>query len=82
MKTLQDKDRRFFARVAAAAFANPFSREREELDAELAESRADDPWVLNRLSARLNERITSLAPRAPLKLDDYRADDRELLFHA
>jgi DNA-binding NtrC family response regulator len=82
MKSLSDKDRRFFARVAAAAFANPFSKEREELDAELAESRADDPWVLNRLSARLNARIESLSPRGPLKLDDYRSDDRDTLFHA
>jgi DNA-binding NtrC family response regulator len=82
MKTLEDKDRRFFARVAAAAFANPFSKEREELDAELAESRADDPWVLDRLSARLSARIERLSPGGSLRLDEYRPDDRELLFHA
>jgi DNA-binding NtrC family response regulator len=80
MKTLKDKDRRFFARVAAAMFANPFSKEREEIDAELAESRADDPWVLERLSEKLGAQLDSL-PR-PLRLEDYRSDDRELLFHA
>ena len=82
MKTLEDRDRRFFARVARATFANPFSKEREELDAELAESRADDPWVLERLSARLSARIERLSPRGAVRLDEYREDDRELLFHA
>lgn len=65
--------------MARAAFANPFSQEREELDAELSESEPDDPWVLEKLAARLEARLENLARGGVVRLDDYRGDDRELL---
>src|SRR5262245_43148000 len=82
MASLEDSDRRFFARVAQAAFANPFSQEREQLDAELSELAPDDPAVLRKLAQRLAGRLDKLGHGAPVRLERYRGDDRELMFAA
>jgi DNA-binding NtrC family response regulator len=82
MASLEESDRRFFARVAQAAFANPFSQEREQLDAELSELHPDDPAVLRRLAQRLAGRIEKLGRGSPVRLDRYHGDDRELMFAA
>jgi sigma-54 dependent transcriptional regulator, flagellar regulatory protein len=70
-------DRRFLSLVARAAFANPFSEERDRLDAEIGETDARDPHVLARASARLSSRLEGIA-----KLAKYGAEDREILFPA
>jgi sigma-54 specific flagellar transcriptional regulator A len=80
MRKLSEKDRRFFGQVSEAAFANPFSKQREELDAQLAEVAADDPWVLERAAERLSARITGLSSDGPVRLDQFQGEDRELLF--
>ena len=79
---LGERDRRFFSLVARAAFANPFGRERADLDAEIGETDAADPHVLARVSAKLGARLESLAARHEPLLAAYRNDDRELLFAA
>lgn len=83
---LPERDRRFFALVAEACFANPFGTERARIDGEIAEAKEDDPLVLARLSARLTKRIEELSGTRPLSADDYAGEDRELvraalLFH-
>jgi sigma-54 specific flagellar transcriptional regulator A len=77
---LNEADRRFFSLVARAAFANPFSLERDRLDAEIGETDARDPHVLARASARLDARLKTLANKAALP--NYGEDDRRVLFGA
>ncbi len=79
MHKLSEQDRQFFGLVARAAFANPFGHERQLLDGEIAETDADAPDVLPRLGARLSRRLDALCARDRGKLDEYGADDRELL---
>ena len=81
-KQLSERDRRFFALVARAAFANPFGEERAALDAEIGETSADDPEVLARISARLGRRIESLTERGTFALANYHDADRQLLWAA
>jgi DNA-binding NtrC family response regulator len=79
---LSERDRRFFALVARAAFANPFSAERESLDGAIGETSTDDPDVLARVSARLSARLADLAPHGKLPLARFDEQDREHLFAA
>lgn len=80
-KHLGERDRRFFALVAGAAFANPFGSERARLDAEIGDTDVSDPRVLARVSARLTARLESLAGSG-LVLAQYADEDRQLLFAA
>ncbi|MET0287878.1 MAG: sigma 54-interacting transcriptional regulator [Polyangiales bacterium] len=70
-------DRELLSLVARAAFANPFSEERDQLDAAIGETDAADPHVLARASARLGKRLEGVA-----SLRDYSAEDRAILFPA
>ncbi|MDB4977461.1 MAG: sigma-54-dependent transcriptional regulator, partial [Myxococcaceae bacterium] len=78
-KRLGERNRKFFALVARAAFANPFGAERAQLDAEIGDTDASDPHVLARVSARLSARLETLV-EAGLTLSEYADEDRELLF--
>ena len=80
-KKLGERDRKFFALVARATFANPFSAERAALDAEIGDTDASDPHVLARASARLDARLAALA-ESGVALSELFASDRELLFAA
>ncbi|MDB4977652.1 MAG: sigma-54-dependent transcriptional regulator [Myxococcaceae bacterium] len=80
-RRLGERDRKFFGLVARAAFANPFSKERAQLDAEIGETDASDPHVLARVSVRLSARLESLA-ETELTLAQFAAEDRELMFAA
>ncbi|HEY6879612.1 MAG TPA: sigma 54-interacting transcriptional regulator, partial [Polyangiales bacterium] len=70
-------DRDFLSLVARAAFANPFSEERDRLDAQIGETSARDPHVLARASARLAQRLTHVKD-----LREYAESDRAILFPA
>ncbi len=70
-------DREFLSLVARAAFANPFSEERDRLDAAIGETDATDPHVLARASARLETRLAKVH-----SLKDYSEADRAILFPA
>ncbi len=82
MKCLESGDRALLAEVARAAYANPFGDERAALDASLAESRANDPRVVEKVAARVESRLNALGGKAPLSLSGYTESDRELLFPA
>jgi sigma-54 specific flagellar transcriptional regulator A len=79
---LDEKDRRFFALVARAAFANPFSIERADLDGAIAETWPEDPEVLARVSARVEARLNKLSKNGHLPLSTYDEADQELVFAA
>jgi hypothetical protein len=81
MVKLTATDREFFGKVARAAFANPFSATRLELDRQIAgdekaESRDD---LVERVVAKVGERLAGLAGehRADLRL--YTGEDRDIL---
>jgi DNA-binding NtrC family response regulator len=61
-KKLAERDRVFFARVAASAFTNPFGDERMLADRQAAGSDAGDPYehVLERLLAEVGQRLAAL----------------------
>ena len=80
-KRLGERDRRFFSLVARAAFANPFSAERAQLDAEIGDTDAADPHVLARVTTRLAGRLENLE-QGGLTFAQYPDDERELLFAA
>ena len=79
--TLSSSDRRFFALVAEAAFANPFSDARVEVDLRILEegkplSRDER---LQRLQAKVEERVAALARVGRLDLRTYGSQDQDVL---
>ncbi|MCB9623835.1 MAG: sigma-54-dependent Fis family transcriptional regulator [Sandaracinus sp.] len=57
MRRLAPPDRELLALVSRAAFANPFGLERYHLDSQLAEVPADTPDIVERVVARLLDRL-------------------------
>src|SRR5271155_4914965 len=74
-------DRDFFRLLSDAVFANPFSEDRERIDRRPAgPARGDGPQeILERLLARVRDRLRSLPPKA-LRL--YPEGDRPLVEQA
>jgi hypothetical protein len=79
---LDAKDRELFALVSRAAFANPFSDERDAIDVRIAETKSGDPELIARLVARLESRLADLEARGELTEEPYVAEDATLLEHA
>ncbi|MSM39421.1 MAG: sigma-54-dependent Fis family transcriptional regulator [Geobacter sp.] len=78
---LTSAEREFFKLVAQAAFANPFSKARIELDRKLAGTEADMPWddLVEVAITRIVERLAQLRATGRDDLQRYGADDRDLL---
>jgi DNA-binding NtrC family response regulator len=73
-------DREFFEMVARAAYANPFSRKREELDREIAGGGTGGGGaILGQALVRLGERVGKLEGGGRIWLGAYGAEDREAL---
>lgn len=80
-KQLKSEDREFLIRVRQAAFANPFSPDREALDYALAGVARETPAseCLNRVLALVSERILSLVRDGVGRVDALASgDDQEL----
>lgn len=79
--SLTADERDFFKNVAQAAFANPFSQARVELDRKIADSDAAMPWddLVELAISRITERLALLKASGRDDLKRYAADDRELL---
>ena len=79
--TLAAAERDFFKTVAQAAFTNPFSQARIELDQAIAGTTAAMPWddLVVKATARIGENLARLAQKGRDDLSRYNADDRELL---
>jgi hypothetical protein len=74
-------DRRSLSLIARAAFANPFSPEREELDRQIAgaDGAVGREDLIARVAARVGETLRNLGS-TDLRL--YEGEDREILQHA
>lgn len=79
---LEPQDRELFGLVSRAAFANPFSPERDELDVRIAETRSSDPELIARLVVRLESRLEVLEKRGQLRGEPFATEDATLLEHA
>ncbi len=79
---LEQEDREFFALVSRAAFVNPFSEERDELDARIAEAEGPSPDLIARLLARLEGRLGALEERGELMAAHFVAEDWSTIEHA
>jgi DNA-binding NtrC family response regulator len=78
-KTMTAEEREFFATVAAAAFANPFSRKRDELDRRIAGvTRADfsREELVQLVTVRVAERLKQLEREGRADLRLYGEDER------
>ena len=79
--SLTSADRYFFKSVAQAAFTNPFSQTRVELDRKIAGTDAAMPWedLVELAISRIAESLSRLETTGQNDLKRYGADDRELL---
>ncbi len=81
-RRLEPADRDLFALVSRAAFANPFSPERDALDVRIAETDASDPELLPRLLERLESRLAAIEERGDLAPEVFVPEDWRALEHA
>jgi transcriptional regulator with AAA-type ATPase domain len=79
---LDPADRQLFTLVSRAAFANPYSDERDAIDVRIAETQSSDPELIARLLARLEARLAVLEERGDLTGEPFVAEDATLLEHA
>lgn len=82
-RSLSESDREFFTLVSRAAFTNPFSRARLEIDRKITGDTSGRPWVGIRPSAisEVSSRIEKLDADKPVRIPDFRASERLLLEH-
>jgi len=81
IKRLSENDREFFTLVSNAAFTNPFSRRRLELDRKISGDTTDRPWVGVRPEAirEVKRRIERLDKDRPARIQDFKKSDRRLM---
>lgn len=79
--TLTQVERDFFKTVAQAAFTNPFSRTRIDLDRTIAGTSAAMSWdeLVVKATARIGENLAQLKRNGREDLKRYGSEDRELL---
>src|SRR6185369_1538679 len=78
--TIPPADREFFQWVAGAAFANPFSDQRYELDRRIAGTKFRNEVERGRFLQRsVGERVHRLESQGKAELRLYSAEDRELM---
>lgn len=79
---LSADDRDFFRRVSDAAFANPFGDRRYALDAELTGLHPDAPDIVERLLARVTDRLDAVGRPRGLPRDEAEWVEHATLFEA
>jgi DNA-binding NtrC family response regulator len=79
--SLRPADRQFLGLVASAAFANPFSDERAEIDHRIAEAPGplSSDERIRRLTPRLAERLRKLEAEGRADVSAYDGEDREIV---
>lgn len=82
-RILSQNDRQFFTLVSRAAFTNPFSRARLEIDRRITGDTSDRPWVGIRPDAvrEVTARIQTLDQARPVKITDFSQAEHQLLEH-
>lgn len=80
---LNASDREFFGLVSRAAFTNPFSDQRLEIDRAISQSEPGATWVEVRPDAIIEvcRRITELDGGKVACMDDFHAADRQIIEH-
>jgi sigma-54 dependent transcriptional regulator, flagellar regulatory protein len=82
-RTLSEGDREFFALVSRAAFTNPFSRARLEIDRRITGDTSGRPWVGIRPDAirEVSGRIEKLDADKPIRIQEFRKAEQQILEH-
>jgi hypothetical protein len=76
---LDSSDRDFFHLIFRAAFSNPFSEERDELDRDITgEREGTAPGVLEKISHELDQRVRKLEKANQASIKPFSGKDREL----
>ncbi|NVN89032.1 MAG: sigma-54-dependent Fis family transcriptional regulator [Desulfuromonadales bacterium] len=80
-QSLTAPDRDFFKNVSQAAFTNPFSQSRIEVDRRLADAPDSMSWddAVEQAVTRVSQRLRALKVRSSVDLSGYNEGDRELL---
>ncbi len=82
LERLEPGDRELFSLVTRAAYVNPFSPERDALDARIAEADGADPDLLPRLLERLESRLAAIEAAGELAPELFAPEDWPVLEHA
>lgn len=82
-RTLSENDREFFTLVSRAAFTNPFSRARLEIDRRITGDTSGRPWVGIRPDAirEVSGRIEKLDANKPVRIPDFSPSQQQLIEH-
>ena len=82
-KTLTPGTKAFFSLVSKAAFANPFSEQRAELDRKISGGSASTPWrdIVPEAVREVTKRIEKLDAGRSAKIQDFKQTDRDLIEH-
>ncbi len=80
-KKLSPNDKEFFSLVSKAVFANPFSRQRIEIDQKISGKTDTQSWPEIRPEAikEVTRRIEKLDKSGPAKITDFKQNDRDLI---
>jgi len=73
--TLTAAEREFFREVSAAAFANPFSAQRLELDQKITGTSLREPQRIGRLREAVTSRVTKLEASGQAHLKHYQGEE-------
>ena len=82
-KILNLQTRQFFSLVSRAAFTNPFSRQRIELDRQISGSRQNADWrhIVPAAVRQVGRQIEKLDEDGCVKIQDFEHADRDLMQH-
>src|SRR5262245_46455934 len=75
-------DREFFREISEAAFANPFSPQRRELDAKITGSALQEPERVRRLRDVVTPRVARLEQAGKAHLKHYRGEEQWVMRNA
>ncbi len=80
-KTLTKASKDFFSLVAKAAFENPFSHQRAEIDRKISGQPAGALWrdIVPEAVGQVADRIKKLDAAGPAKIQDFKPADRDMI---
>ena len=83
IKTLTPSNREFFSLVSEAAFANPFSERRAELDRKISGNSRSAAWrdIVPEAVGEVASRIEKLDADKPAKIQDFKQTDHDMIEH-
>ena len=78
------EDRAFLSLVSEAAFTNPFTERRAQLNREISGRVKGDTWLqmVNQVTQRVRKKILELQEQGGLRIQDFRMEDQRILTNA